>query len=139
MLWSFFGNQPHYGHSYYVGAVALLLHLVDRQIEYILRLEFQWTIKLEKEKEEALHLGNLNRLLLLNILPEHVAVRFLNDSSAFTPGKPYSETYEWVAVMFASIANYAENYTENSMNDQGLKCLQILNEIIHDFDKASLF
>lgn len=50
----------------------------------------------------------------------------------------YSERYENVAVMFASIPNYKEFYDENDINKQGLECLRLLNEIICDFDKVSL-
>ena len=49
----------------------------------------------------------------------------------------YSERYENVAVMFASIPNYKEFYDENDVNKQGLECLRLLNEIICDFDKVS--
>jgi hypothetical protein len=48
----------------------------------------------------------------------------------------YSERYENVAVMFASIPNYKEFYDENDVNKQGLECLRLLNEIICDFDKV---
>jgi len=48
----------------------------------------------------------------------------------------YSERYENVAVMFASIPNYKEFYDENDINKQGLECLRLLNEIICDFDKV---
>lgn len=135
-MWNFFGHSPQISHVYYVIIVTVILHLIDRQIEYILRLDFQWTSKLENEKKEAIHLEKVNRLLLLNILPEHIVVRYMYDQVWIAPEIPYSESYKSVAVMFASIANYAETYAENEMNGQGLKCLQILNEIIHDFDKV---
>ena len=48
----------------------------------------------------------------------------------------YSERYENIAVMFASIPNYKEFYDENDVNKQGLECLRLLNEIICDFDKV---
>ena len=48
----------------------------------------------------------------------------------------YSERYEDIAVMFASIPNYKEFYDENDVNKQGLECLRLLNEIICDFDKV---
>lgn len=134
--WNFFGHLPQVGHVYYVSIVTIILHLIDRQIEYILRLDFQWTSKLENERKEAVNLGKINRLLLLNILPEHIVARYMCDQIWIAPEIPYSETYKSVAVMFASIPNYSETYAENEMNGQGLKCLQILNEIIHDFDKV---
>ena len=38
--------------------------------------------------------------------------------------------------MFASIPNYKEFYNENDINNQGLECIRLLNEIICDFDKV---
>lgn len=37
--------------------------------------------------------------------------------------------------MFASIPNFfAEFYAENDVNNNGLECMRVLNEIIADFD-----
>ena len=38
--------------------------------------------------------------------------------------------------MFASIPNYKEFYNENDINNQGLECIRLLNEIICDFDRV---
>ena len=51
----------------------------------------------------------------------------------------YSESHEDVCVMFASIPNFAEFYNESEINNQGLECLRLLNEIINDFDDVSLY
>ena len=51
----------------------------------------------------------------------------------------YSESHEDVCVMFASIANFSEFYNESEINNQGLECLRLLNEIINDFDDVSLY
>ena len=51
----------------------------------------------------------------------------------------YSQSYEEIGVMFASIPNFSDFYTEESINNGGLECLRILNEIISDFDSVSLF
>ena len=48
----------------------------------------------------------------------------------------YSEKYEDVCVMFASIPNYKEFYVETDINKQGLECIRLLNEIICDFDEV---
>ena len=40
--------------------------------------------------------------------------------------------------MFASIPNFAEFYNESEINNQGLECLRLLNEIINDFDDVSI-
>ena len=41
-----------------------------------------------------------------------------------------------MAVMFASITNFAEFYTELEANNDGVECLRLLNEIIADFDEV---
>ena len=38
--------------------------------------------------------------------------------------------------MFASIPNFKEFYTESDVNNEGLECLRLLNEIIADFDEV---
>ena len=53
------------------------------------------------------------------------------------PEELYSQKYDNICVMFASIPNYKEFYTENDINKQGLECIRLLNEIICDFDKVS--
>lgn len=42
------------------------------QAEYLNRLDYQWKRQLTKEQDEAYHTRNANKLLLRNILPEHV-------------------------------------------------------------------
>ena len=46
----------------------------------------------------------------------------------------YSQSYTRVGVIFASITNFHEFYTELDGNNQGVECLRLLNEIIADFD-----
>ncbi|GBM50549.1 Adenylate cyclase type 2, partial [Araneus ventricosus] len=58
-----------------------LLHLLDRQVEYIGRLDYLWKRKLKKEQEEATTMGLVNRTLLQNILPVHVAQYYLTKES----------------------------------------------------------
>lgn len=41
-----------------------------------------------------------------------------------------------MAVMFASIPNYLDFYTEAEIHQGGVICLKILNEIIAAFDKV---
>ncbi len=47
----------------------------------------------------------------------------------------YSQSYQQVGVTFASITNFHEFYTELDLNNQGVECLRLLNEIIADFDE----
>ena len=54
----------------------------------------------------------------------------------------YSESYENVAVLFASIPDFMDAFTEYEEdsighgNDGGSECLDALNEIIASFDKV---
>lgn len=60
---------------------------------------------------------------------------FLVLSASFSPGQElYHQSYECVCVMFASIPDFKEFYTESDVNKEGLECLRLLNEIIADFD-----
>lgn len=49
----------------------------------------------------------------------------------------YSQSYDEIGVMFASIPNFSDFYTEESINNGGIECLRFLNEIISDFDSVS--
>lgn len=40
--------------------------------------------------------------------------------------------------MFASIQNFSEFYSEMDVNNQGLECMRLLNEIFCDFDEVSV-
>lgn len=116
--------------------IMLLLDVLDRQVEYTSRSDFLWRSKLKVEQEEVETMGGINKILLENILPAHVAQHFLHQIG--TGRELYAEKYDSVAVMFASIPNYMEFYDENDINKQGLECLRLLNEIICDFDKMLL-
>lgn len=49
----------------------------------------------------------------------------------------YSQSYDEIGVMFASLPNFADFYTEEAINNGGIECLRFLNEIISDFDSVS--
>ncbi|XP_065223947.1 adenylate cyclase type 2 isoform X2 [Planococcus citri] len=115
--------------------IIVLLHVLDRQIEFTARTDFLWQQKLKVEQEEVETMRGINKILLENILPAHVAERFLQERKT---QELYHERYSCIAVMFASIPNYKEFYDENDVNKQGLECLRLLNEIICDFDKLLL-
>lgn len=115
--------------------VVVLFHVLDRQIEFTSRTDFLWKAKLKVEQEEVETMRGINKILLENILPAHVAEHFLATRAT---QELYHERYNCIAVMFASIPNYKEFYDENDVNKQGLECLRLLNEIICDFDKLLL-
>lgn len=52
------------------------------------------------------------------------------------PQDLYHQSYSRVGVVFASIPNFHEFYTELAVNNQGTECLRLLNEIIADFDEV---
>ena len=49
----------------------------------------------------------------------------------------YHQSYECVCVLFASVPDFKEFYSESSINHEGLECLRLLNEIIADFDEVT--
>ncbi|XP_043498568.1 adenylate cyclase type 2-like isoform X2 [Polistes fuscatus] len=117
--------EPRVAHILSVVFLTLSLHLIDRQAEYLSRLDYQWKRQLTLEQDEAFHTRNANKLLLRNILPEHVAEFYLNMDR--TEGnEPYHRAHRNVAVMFASL-------TDLSIDESNI--LIDLNDIICKFDK----
>ncbi|KAI1888659.1 hypothetical protein AGOR_G00187420 [Albula goreensis] len=111
----------------------IVLFLI-RQNELACRVEFLLERRFEKEREEMETMQNVNKLLLHNVLPEHVATHFIGKSHHNQD--LYSQSCECVCVMFASVPQfYKEFYTESSVNHDGLECLRALNEMIADFDE----
>lgn len=118
-----------------LAVVVMFFHILDRQIEYTSRADYLWKAKLKVEQEEVETMRGINKILLENILPAHVAEHFLASRAT---QELYHERYSCIAVMFASIPNYKEFYDESDVNKQGLECLRLLNEIICEFDKLLL-
>ncbi|PSN57754.1 hypothetical protein C0J52_00336 [Blattella germanica] len=58
--------------------IMILLHVLDRQIEFTSRTDFLWKAKLKVEQEEVETMRGINKILLENILPAHVAEHFLD-------------------------------------------------------------
>ncbi|XP_043284358.1 adenylate cyclase type 2 isoform X4 [Venturia canescens] len=121
--------------GYLLLVIVLMLHVLDRQVEFTSRTDFMWKNKLKCEQDEVETMRGINKILLENILPAHVADHFL---ATRANQDLYHERYNSIAVMFASIPNYKEFYDETDINKQGLECLRLLNEIICDFDKLLL-
>ncbi|XP_059613279.1 adenylyl cyclase X E-like isoform X2 [Phlebotomus argentipes] len=101
------------------------IHLVDRQSEYISRIDYNWKKQLLKKQEEAEVTKDSNNFLVQNILPAHVAEIYINLKQK---DELYHEEFDDVAVMFATITNF--NFQADALN--------ILNEIIYDFDARLL-
>ncbi|XP_029985191.1 adenylate cyclase type 3-like [Sphaeramia orbicularis] len=103
-----------------------------RHLEHQSRKLFLWKIGVHDQKEKVFEMRRWNEALVTNMLPEHVAKHFLGSKKR--DEELYSQSYDEIGVMFASIPNFSDFYTEESINNGGLECLRILNEIISDFD-----
>ncbi|XP_007899103.1 adenylate cyclase type 8 isoform X4 [Callorhinchus milii] len=111
--------------------LAVFYH--GQQLEYTARLDFLWRVQAKEEVNEMKELREHNENMLRNILPSHVARHFLEKDR--DNDELYSQSYDSVAVMFASIPGFADFYSQTEMNNQGVECLRLLNEIIADFDE----
>ncbi len=122
------------------------------------RLDFQWKRQLKSEKQVVKGTKFVNKMLLHNILPHHVGKKNLYDNwlmqktvqrlilvtlpaevylkNRRKTGRLYSESYKSAAVMFASIPDFVHFYTESEINQGGVSCLKMLNEIIATFDNV---
>ncbi|RXN00324.1 Adenylate cyclase type 2 [Acipenser ruthenus] len=110
----------------YLVLFFLTMLILMRQTEYYCRLDFLWKNKNREKQEEIETMENLNRLLLENVLPAHVANLFIGDNKKNEVG----------ALKNSSLTEkYKEFYTECDINKEGLECLRLLNEIIADFDE----
>lgn len=118
---------------FYLSLFYLTLAILARQVDYYSRLDCLWKKKFRKEDEEIETMENLNRLLLENVLPAHVAAYFIVDNKMNED--LYHQSYDTVCVMFASVPEFKVFYTECDVNKEGLECLRLLNEIIADFDE----
>lgn len=149
--------------------------MASSQDELGCRVDFLLDRCFQMEREEMETMENINRLLLQNVLPLHVASFFLGKairnqvkwsklvetqdafsvldfvsvplqssqdflhalSHSFCVFQDlYSQSYDCVCVMFASVPQFKEFYSESSANNDGLECLRFLNEIISDFDEV---
>ncbi len=119
------------------GRIPFSHSLPPPQNEYMHRLDYQWKRQLKQEQEQASTTKLVNKMLLQNILPLHVADVYLTNRHGGNGRGLYSESYSSVAVMFASIPDYVDFYAESSLRlgGQGFVCLKILNDIIALFDK----
>ncbi|XP_031625938.1 adenylyl cyclase 78C isoform X2 [Contarinia nasturtii] len=100
-----------------------------RLVEVTSRLDFIWKEQAEKELSNMKSNRVLNDLLIKNILPDHVASYYLSDGRS---DELYAKMHSLCGVMFASIPNFQDFYSEDIEN--GKACIRILNEIICDFD-----
>ncbi|XP_063044617.1 adenylate cyclase type 7 isoform X2 [Engraulis encrasicolus] len=118
----------------YITLFLITMLLISRHNEHCCRQDFLLKNKNRTEQDEIMTRENLNRLLLENVLPAHVAARFVGENKKNED--LYYQSYNCVCVMFASVPDFKEFYTECDINKEGLECLRLLNEIIADFDEV---
>ncbi|XP_066510149.1 adenylate cyclase type 2-like isoform X3 [Hoplias malabaricus] len=132
----------------YITLFLFTMLLISRQDEFCCRQDFLLKNKNRTDKDEIELCENLTRLLLENVLPAHVAALFVGENKKNEVGllstntllnqkykDLYYKSYDCVCVMFASVPDFKEFYTECDINKEGLECLRLLNEIIADFDE----
>ncbi|KAJ3660494.1 hypothetical protein Zmor_004941 [Zophobas morio] len=117
---------PEASHILCIFSLTLILHLVDRQTEYINRINYLWYKDLIIKEDQASAQHKVNTLLLVNILPIPVVKLYLNVNRPSSE-EVYSDTYPNAAVMFASITNV-------SLESLGSGFLTIMSAIIGEFD-----
>ncbi|KAJ7419500.1 hypothetical protein WISP_53875 [Willisornis vidua] len=130
-----FIKEPRIMINLYLVLFYITLVLLAKQIDYYCRLDCLWKNKFKKEHEQFETMENVNRLLLENVLPAHVAAYFIGEKRN---EDWYHQSYDCVCVMFASVPDFKVFYTECDVNKEGLECLRLLNEIIADFDELLL-
>ncbi|XP_065080499.1 adenylate cyclase type 3 isoform X2 [Ochlerotatus camptorhynchus] len=114
-------------------AVTIALSLLARHIDKVDRVIFMWKTEVSDQKERASDMRRRNEALVYNVLPMHVAEHFMGNRKR-SHDELYSQSYAEVGVLFASMPNFSDFYSEETVNNQGLECLRFLNEVISDFD-----
>ncbi|NXX58837.1 ADCY7 cyclase, partial [Scopus umbretta] len=135
LVFRLFIKEPRIMTNLYLVLFYITLILLAKQIDYYCRLDCLWKNKFKKEHEQFETMENVNRLLLENVLPAHVAAYFIGEKRN---EDWYHQSYDCVCVMFASVPDFKVFYTECDVNKEGLECLRLLNEIIADFDELLL-
>uniref|UniRef100_A0A8C9ZT82 Adenylate cyclase type 7 n=1 Tax=Sander lucioperca TaxID=283035 RepID=A0A8C9ZT82_SANLU len=127
-------NNSNCSSCIYITLFLVTMLIISQQVMMTcFRQDFLLKYKNRTEQDEIETRENLNRLLLENVLPAHVAALFVGENKKNED--LYYKSYDCVCVMFASVPDFKEFYTECDINKEGLECLRLLNEIIADFDE----
>jgi len=122
-------------YSFLTLLIFFMAVLQSRRVELVTRFDYIWQTQAEEEKVETENRRRLNRALLENLLPRHVADHFLKEQASSC--ELYHEQQENAAILFATITGFSQFYVELDANNEGVECLRLLNELIVDFDEAS--
>lgn len=114
--------------------ITILVYM--HQDEHNTRTDFLWRQLAIQDKDRMTLMRDCNRFIFFNLLPPHVASYFLEQRVARpnVDQELYHKSYDRIGVVFATISNFSEFYTEIQVNNHGMECLRLLNEIICDFD-----
>ncbi|XP_013108012.1 adenylyl cyclase X E [Stomoxys calcitrans] len=115
--------RAEFSHVMVIIITLCIFHLMDRQTEFISKVDYNWKRQLQRKQNDAKVTNASISLLIRNILPSHVADFYISKQ---VKNELYYEEYDNVAVMFATIKNY-------DIDNVGLR---VLNEIICDFDEV---
>nr|CAD2177706.1 unnamed protein product [Meloidogyne enterolobii] len=113
-------------------SLLLLLIFITRITEYERKSEASCNVAFKNEERDVQLMQDINRLLIDNILPPTVAHKFLSHDR--NTDELYARDHDNVCVMFASIPNFKEYWSECD-HTRKLECLRLLNEIVCEFDK----
>ncbi|XP_055387228.1 adenylate cyclase type 3 [Condylostylus longicornis] len=133
----FYASFPNISVKYSVSLTlllaALILSFLARHMDKEDRVIFKWKNEVAGQNEKVSDMRRRNEALVYNILPVHVAEHFMKNRKR-SHDYLYSQSYAEVGVLFASMPNFTDFYSEETVNNQGLECLRFLNEVISDFD-----
>ncbi|CAH1170186.1 unnamed protein product [Phaedon cochleariae] len=123
-----YSMPPQVAHILGTVFLTFTLHLVDRQTDYMNRLDYLLNREVKSAQEKANELQKVNEILLLNILPKHVAKVYLDVNRE--PTDLYYEEHNDAVVMFASII------MDDDLLDvlKDYKFLSLMNIYIHSYD-----
>uniref|UniRef100_A0A183CS36 adenylate cyclase n=1 Tax=Globodera pallida TaxID=36090 RepID=A0A183CS36_GLOPA len=101
--------------------------------EYERKVEASCNVAFKNEECDVQLMQDINKLLIENILPSSVAAKFLSHEqrNKVLVQYLYARDHENVCVMFASIPNF-KNYWSECDPARKLECLRLLNEIPRD-------
>ncbi|KAH8414094.1 hypothetical protein KR222_006383, partial [Zaprionus bogoriensis] len=117
---------PEYSQSLFIIVTWITQYTMEREAEFNNKMNYNWRVELLRMQQEA-HLTNKSIIILLhNILPTHVVNVYL---TSLEKHELYYESFEMVAVMFASLHNF----------ELKIPNLRLLNEVICEFDRILKF
>ncbi|CAD7085681.1 unnamed protein product [Hermetia illucens] len=127
------GLPTRYNVSSMLFLVTFTLSFLSRYMDKEDRVIFKWRTEVAEQKEKVSDMRRRNEALVYNVLPVHVAEHFMKNKKR-SHDDLYSQSYAEVGVLFASMPNFTDFYSEETVNNQGLECLRFLNEVISDYD-----